>query len=184
MEHFNQGFATTELLAASLSDMDIHTLKEYTPFNVADFEKYALSVTRGLIPEIEPRYHYPYFSHIFDGGYSAGYYGYIWAEVLDKDAFEAFVETGDIFNRTVANNFRYKVLAQRGMKDGMELYRDFRGADPSEEPLFKARGLWKEPEISPDSLAAMRRRERENRPRDPYPDSVLRKILNEGPLVE
>ncbi len=181
---FNQGFMTTELVAASLSDMDIHTMKEYAPFNVADFEKYALATKRGLIPEIEPRYRYPYFSHIFDGGYSAGYYSYIWAEVLDKDAYAAFVESGDIFSRAVANDFRYKVLAPRGMKDGMELYCDFRGAEPSREALMKGRGLVKEPEISPDSLWVMRRREMESRPQTAPPDSVLRELLDEGPLVE
>ncbi len=181
---FNQGFMTTELLAASYSDMDIHTMTEYSPFIVADFEKYALSTKRGLIPEIEPRYRYPYFGHIFDGGYAAGYYGYIWAEVLDKDAYEAFVESGDIFSRDVANDFRHKVLAPRGMKDGMELYRDFRGSEPGREALLKGRGLYKEPDISPDSLIAMRRRQREQAPRTTPPDSVLRKILNEGPLEE
>ena len=173
---FNQGFMTVELLAASLSDMDVHTQKEYTPFNVRDFEIYALNTKRGLIPEIEPRYRYPYFSHIFDGGYSAGYYSYIWAEVLDKDAYEAFVESGDIFSRKVANDFRYKVLAQRGMKDGMELYRDFRGAEPSREPLLRGRGLVKE--LPADSLVVLSREIVEG-PQTPPADSVLRKILGE-----
>ncbi len=178
---FNQGFVTTELVAASLSDMDIHTMKEYAPFNVSDFEKYALSTKRGLIPQIEPRYRYPYFSHIFDGGYSAGYYSYIWAEVLDKDAYEAFVESGDIFSRAVANDFRHKVLAPRGMKDGMDLYRDFRGAEPSREPLMRGRGLLKE-DISPDALQARRLSESDDRPRSAPADSVLREILGEPPV--
>lgn len=181
---FNQGFNTVELIAASFSDMDIHMQKEYTPFNVADFESYALTTKRGLIPEIAPRYHYPYFNHIFNGGYSAGYYGYTWAAVFDKDAYEAFVETGDIFDRRTALDFRNKVMAPRGSKDGMDLYIDFRGHEPSREPLLKARGLLKEPDISPDSLAVMRRREHETQPREPLPDSVLRIILDEGPLVE
>jgi peptidyl-dipeptidase Dcp len=179
---FNQGFITVELVAASLSDMDVHTMKEYTPFNVADFEKYALATKRGLIPEIEPRYRYPYFSHIFDGGYSAGYYSYIWAEVLDKDAYEAFVESGDIFSRSVAEDFRRKVLAPRGLRDGMDLYRDFRGAEPSREPLMRGRGLITE-DISPDSLQARRQREFARRPQVSPPDSVLREILGE-PKVE
>ena len=99
---FNQGFEMTELLAAALSDMDIHSQREYAPFDVNAFEREALYAKRGLIPQIEPRYRYPYFSHIFDGGYSAGYYFYIWAQVLDKDAYEAFRQSGDIFNRKIA----------------------------------------------------------------------------------
>ena len=91
-ELFNQGFMTTEQTAAALSDMDIHSVREYEPFDPVAFERQALTKKRGLIPQIEPRYRYPYFSHIFDGGYSAGYYFYTWAEVLDKDAFEAFRE--------------------------------------------------------------------------------------------
>jgi peptidyl-dipeptidase Dcp len=175
---FNQGFMTVELLAASLSDMDIHTMKEYSPFNVADFEKYALVTKRGLIPQIEPRYRYPYFSHIFDGGYSAGYYSYIWAEVLDQDAYAAFVESGDIFSRRVADDFRRKVLAPRGLRDGMDLFLDFRGAEPSREPLMRGRGLVRE-DISPDSLAARRQREWASRPQTAPADSVLREILGE-----
>ncbi len=178
---FNQGFMTTELLAASLSDMDIHSMREYQPFNVAEFEKDALTTRRGLIPEIEPRYHYPYFSHIFDGGYAAGYYSYIWAEVLDKDAFEAFVESGDIFNRRVANDFRFKVLAPRGIRDGMDLFRDFRGSEPSREALLKGRGLLPpEPaEYSGFIVAPV-----PDGPVPSPPDSVLRQILGEGPLVQ
>lgn len=139
--HFNQGFMAVELIAASYSDMDIHSLKEYKPIDVNAFERLKLNEERGLIPEIEPRYRYPYFSHIFDGGYSAGYYSYLWAEVLDKDAYRAFVESGDIFNRKLATAFREKLLARGGEADGMDLYRAFRGADPSRVPLLVARGL-------------------------------------------
>ncbi|MBP3356996.1 MAG: M3 family metallopeptidase [Rikenellaceae bacterium] len=137
---FNQGFATVEYLAASYSDMDIHTLEQFEPLDVNAFENRKLNVERGLIPEIAPRYRYPYFSHIFDGGYSAGYYSYIWAEVLDKDAFQAFVETGDIFNRQVAERFR-TLLSRGGTSDGMVLYEQFRGAQPDRKPLLRARGL-------------------------------------------
>ena len=142
---FNQGFMTTELLAAALVDLDIHSLTEYKELDVDAFEYNALYEKRGMISEIEPRYRLPYFAHIFAGGYSSGYYFYTWAEVLDKDAFAAFAETGDVFNRRTAQAFR-KLLSSGGKKDGMTLYREFRGAEPSREALLKARGLWVEPE--------------------------------------
>ena len=149
--HFNQGFMTTELIAASLSDLDIHTLTSVEEdFDVNAFEKRVLTEERGLIDQIAPRYRYPYFSHIFDGGYSSGYYSYLWAEVLDKDAYQAFVESGDLFDRETAARFR-KLLAAGGTKDGMELYREFRGAEPSREPLMLARGL-----ITPEELEAQK----------------------------
>ena len=145
-ELFNQGFMTTELIAASLSDMDIHSITEYEPFDPMEFERKALTEKRGLIPQIEPRYRYPYFSHIFDGGYSAGYYFYTWAEVLDKDVFEAFRESGDLFNKKIADDFRRKILARGGSEDGMTMYRDFRGKDPDKRAMLRSRGLWNEPE--------------------------------------
>ena len=145
-KQFNQGFATTELLAAALVDMDIHSIENYSEMDINTFEYDALYEKRGMISEIEPRYHLPYFAHIFSGGYSAGYYFYTWAEVLDKDAFEAFAETGDIFNRKTAQALR-KLLASGGKRDGMTLYREFRGAEPSRTPLLKARGLWVAPQI-------------------------------------
>lgn len=148
-ELFNQGFATTELIAASLSDMDIHSTTDYEPFDPMAFERRALNEKRGLIPQIEPRYRYPYFSHIFDGGYSAGYYFYTWAEVLDKDTFEAFRESGDLFNKKIAADFRTKLLARGGSEDGMSLYRAFRGAEPDKRAMLKGRGLWNEPEPEP-----------------------------------
>ena len=151
-ELFNQGFMTTELIAASLSDMDIHSITEYEPFDPMEFERKALTEKRGLIPQIEPRYRYPYFSHIFDGGYSAGYYFYTWAEVLDKDVFEAFRESGDLFNKKIADDFRRKILARGGSEDGMTMYRDFRGKDPDKRAMLRSRGLWNEPEPV-DSLA-------------------------------
>ncbi len=139
-DKFNQGFITTELLAASLSDMDIHTRTSTEPLDVNAFEREVLNERRGLIEEIAPRYRYPYFSHIFDGGYSAGYYSYTWAEVLDKDAYQAFVETGNLFDRKTAQRFR-KLLESGGTKDGMTLYKEFRGAEPSRVPLMVARGF-------------------------------------------
>ena len=152
-ELFNQGFMTTELIAASLSDMDIHSMTEYAPFDPEAFEHEALAVKRGLIPQIEPRYRYPYFSHIFDGGYSAGYYFYTWAEVLDKDAFEAFRESGDLFNKQIADDFRRKILARGGSEDGMTMYHAFRGKEPDKRAMLRGRGLWTDPEPA-DSLAA------------------------------
>ncbi len=153
-ELFNQGFATTELIAASLSDLDIHSLTTYEPIDPAAFERKALNERRGLIPEIEPRYRYPYFSHIFDGGYSAGYYFYTWAEVLDKDAFEAFRESGDLFNREIAARFR-RLLASGGTQDGMTLYRTFRGKDPDKRAMLRGRGLLaEEPEQADTAPAA------------------------------
>ena len=145
-ELFNQGFATTELVAAALTDMDIHSLTTYEPFDVEAFEKRALNERRGLIPQIEPRYRYPYFSHIFDGGYSAGYYFYTWAEVLDKDAFQAFKQSGDLFNRQIADRFRRKLLARGGSEEGMAMYRAFRGADPDKRAMLRSRGLWNDPD--------------------------------------
>ena len=142
--HFNQGFNTVELLAASLTDMDIHTIENYSPIDVNEFERKMLNERRGLMEQIAPRYRYPYFSHIFDGGYSSGYYSYLWAEVLDKDAYQAFVESGDIFNKRIATDFRHKLLARGGEADGMDLYRAFRGADPDRKPLLLGRGLIEE----------------------------------------
>lgn len=143
-DKFNQGFMTTELLAASLSDMDIHTRTSTEPLDVNAFEREVLNEKRGLIEQIAPRYRYPYFSHIFDGGYSAGYYSYTWAEVLDKDAYQAFVETGNLFDRKTAQRFR-KLLEAGGTKDGMVLYKEFRGAEPSRVPLMVARGFMEAP---------------------------------------
>ena len=148
---FNQGFTTTELAAAALIDLDIHSLEVYTDLDINDFEKYNLATRRGLIPEIEPRYRYTYFAHIFNGGYSSGYYFYLWAEVLDKDAFEAFKQSRDLCDRELAHSFRYDLLAQGGQKPGMEMYRKFRGADPDKTPMLKARGLWKEPVVDVDT---------------------------------
>lgn len=135
---FNQGFMTTELLAAALLDMELHNLTDTDNLDVAAFEKAAMDKL-GLIPEIAPRYRVTYFSHII-GGYAAGYYSYLWAEVLDADAFEAFKEHG-VFDKNTAESFRKNILEKGGTEDPMTLYRAFRGADPSLEPLLKNRGL-------------------------------------------
>lgn len=137
--HFNQGFATTEFMAAALLDMAYHTIQSSVPLNIEKFEQETLSKL-GLIPEITVRYRSTYFAHIFSGGYSAGYYAYTWAEVLDADAFEAFKETGDIFHPEKAKAF-YNILAKGGSEDAMTLYMAFRGKEPSITPLLKRRGL-------------------------------------------
>lgn len=136
---FNQGFATVEYLAASYLDMDWHTLSEAVDIDPMAFETQSLEGI-GLIPEIVVRYRSPYFQHIFAGGYSSGYYSYIWAEVLDADAFQAFREAG-LFDRETAANFREHILAAGGTADPMELYTRFRGREPAIEPLLERRGL-------------------------------------------
>ena len=135
---FNQGFMTTELLAAALLDMELHNLTDTENLDVVAFEKTVMDKL-GLIPEIAPRYRATYFNHILSG-YAAGYYSYLWAEVLDADAFEAFKEHG-LFDKNTADSFRRNVLEKGGTEDPMVLYRTFRGAEPSLEPLLKNRGL-------------------------------------------
>ncbi|MFY9154067.1 MAG: M3 family metallopeptidase [Prolixibacteraceae bacterium] len=134
---FNQGFETVEYLAASILDMDYHT--QTFPGDVPGFEKTSMDRI-GLINEIAPRYRSTYFSHIFSGGYSAGYYVYIWAAVLDADAFDAFKQSGNIFNPEIAAKFR-ELLTKSGSDEGMAIYKKFRGQEPSIEPLLKRRGL-------------------------------------------
>jgi len=136
---FNQGFVTVEYLAASFLDMDWHTLTEAKDMDTIEFENKSLE-NIGLIQEIVVRYRSYYFNHIFSGGYSAGYYSYIWAEVLDADAFEAFKEAG-IFDQKTAQSFRKNILEKGGTEDPMILYKRFRGAEPKVEPLLKKRGL-------------------------------------------
>lgn len=138
---FNQGFATTELVAAALLDMNWHTVTEAQNFDVNEFENTAMAEI-GLISEIIPRYRSPYFSHIFDGGYSAGYYSYLWSEVLDADAFEAFVENG-VFDRTTGQSFRDNILSKGGSEDPMVLYKKFRGTEPNPIYLLRNRGFVK-----------------------------------------
>lgn len=137
---FNQGFVTTEYLAASFLDMDWHTITDTNELNPVKFENESMNKI-GLIPEITVRYRSTYFRHIFAGGYSSGYYSYIWSEVLDKDAFQAFKETGDLFDQTKAKLFRENVLSRGGTEDAMVLYKRFRGKEPSVEPLLVGRGL-------------------------------------------
>jgi peptidyl-dipeptidase Dcp len=137
--HFNQGFATVEYLAASYLDMDLHTLIDSVKTDINTFEKESMNRI-GLIPEIVPRYRITYYRHIFDHEYSAGYYSYIWAEVLDADAFDAFKEKG-LFDRETGMSFRKNILERGGTEDPMKLYIQFRGREPEVGPLLKNRGL-------------------------------------------
>ncbi|OFX88865.1 MAG: peptidase M3 [Bacteroidetes bacterium GWF2_33_16] len=137
---FNQGFETVEYVAASILDLDWHTLSNTDNIDIEAFEKASMDKI-GLIPEILPRYRSTYFSHIFSGGYSAGYYVYLWAAVLDSDAFNAFKESGDLFNPELAAKFRKYVLSENSMGEGMDQYRKFRGKDPSIDALLEKRGL-------------------------------------------
>ena len=140
---YGQGFATVEYVAASLSDMDLHVLTEIPAnLNVMDFESKKLA-ERGIPSQIFPRYRMTNFSHTMGGGYTAGYYSYMWAEVLDADAFDAFKETGDIFNPEVAERFRRYVLTPGGIDDGMTMYRNFRGREPQIDALLRNRGMSK-----------------------------------------
>lgn len=140
---FNQGFNTTELIAASILDMKYHELTDINVINnldVDEFERQQMNAI-GLIREIQPRYRSTNFSHVFSGGYSAGYYAYTWAEVLDKDAFNFFKESGDLFNPELAKSFRINCLQECGNDEGMVQYKKFRGQEPSIEPYLEARGL-------------------------------------------
>ena len=137
--NFNQGFMTTELCAASILDMKWHELSSVEGIDIEAFEK-KVCQEMGLIDEIIPRYRTTYFNHIFNSGYSAGYYSYLWAEVLDKDAFELFMQKG-IFDPATARSFRQNVLEKGGSDDPMVLYKNFRGAEPDPDALLRARGL-------------------------------------------
>ncbi len=136
---FNQGFATVEFLASALLDMKYHTIDKPVIIKADEFQKNTTDEI-GLIPEISYRHGSTHFSHIFSGGYSSGYYSYLWAGVLDSDAFEAFKET-DILSKKTAASFRENILSKGKTDDPMILYKNFRGREPIIEPLLKARGL-------------------------------------------
>ncbi|AXE66507.1 peptidyl-dipeptidase [Hyphomonas sp. CACIAM 19H1] len=140
---FNQGFKTTEFIAASLIDLHWHMLSSEEAAKITSARDFELEVLRKYnIPEIiEPRYRSTYFSHIFAGGYSAGYYSYLWAEILDADGFDAFKQSGDIFNPEIAAKLKQWVFESGGLRETDELYRNFRGSDPGIEPLLRNRGF-------------------------------------------
>jgi peptidyl-dipeptidase Dcp len=139
----NQGFKTTEYIAASLLDLSWHKLGPNEAAAVEDAKLFEdqMMAAYGKPGEIESRYRSPYFQHIFAGGYSAGYYAYLWSEILDADGFTAFSETGDIFNPELARRLKENVYQAGGLRDADVLYRQFRGQDPSIEPLLQIRGL-------------------------------------------
>jgi peptidyl-dipeptidase Dcp len=137
---FNTGFATVEFLAAALLDMEYHTLSEPVDLNIRDFEKKAMD-KYGLISEIKPRYRSTYFNHIWSSGYASGYYSYYWSEMLDADAFQAFKETGDIFNPEVARKLEKEILSNGGSRDPLDMYIAFRGKEPGIDALLENRGL-------------------------------------------
>jgi len=139
----NQGFATTEYIAASLLDLRWHMLSSEEAAQITDAEAFEQEILDeyGLIPEIQPRYRSSYFSHTFAGGYSAGYYAYLWSEILDSDGFDAFKEAEDIFDPATAARLKKWIYQSGGLREADELYRNFRGADPSIEPLLEGRGF-------------------------------------------
>lgn len=138
--NFNSGFETTELVAAALLDMECHMLDNYDNFEAGAFEK-AVADKIGLIPEIAFRYRSTYFNHVFSGGYAVGYYSYLWAEVLDADAFEAYKESGDVLNEELGRSFRRNILEMGGSEEPMELYKRFRGSAPNPDAMLRGRGL-------------------------------------------
>ena len=147
----NQGFKTTEYVAASLLDLAWHSLSVEEAQQITEarvFEREVLE-SYGLIDEIEPRYRSQYFSHIFAGGYSAGYYAYLWSEILDADGFTAFKQAEDIWDPELAGRLKRWVYEAGGLRPADELYRNFRGQDPSIEPLLEGRGFIDTP--SPDA---------------------------------
>ena len=140
-EKFNQGFATTEYLAAALLDQAWHQLKPGdVPADVLAFEAAALSKAGVAFAPVPPRYRSTYFSHVFSGGYSAGYYSYLWSEVLDADSVEWFKQNGGLI-RANGDHFRRTLLSRGGSQEAMTMFRNFRGADPDIRPLLKRRGL-------------------------------------------
>lgn len=137
---FNQGFMTTELCAASILDMKWHELESVEGVDINQFE-HKVCQDMGLIPEIGPRYRTTYFNHIFSSGYSAGYYGYLWAEVLDKDAFSLFEQTGNVWNIPLATKFKQTFLEKGGSEEPMTLFEQFAGRKPDDTAFKKGRGL-------------------------------------------
>ena len=136
---FNEGFVMTELLSASILDMDYHKMTTTEAFDVNAFEEASMKKMQ-MIPEIITRYRSTFYNHIFTTGYAAGYYSYTWSAVLDADAFAAFVETGDILNPEVAQRYLH-LLEQGGTRDAQELYLEFRGKPADPKHLLEKKGF-------------------------------------------
>jgi peptidyl-dipeptidase Dcp len=144
--NFNQGFSTVEYLASAFVDMDLHRRKHSGDLDVSAFEKEALDRI-GMPREIVMRHRTPHFAHVFSGdGYSSGYYSYLWSEVLDADAFTAFEETGDAFDKGMAEKLKRFIYSAGNLRDPIEAYTAFRGRLPTPEALLKKRGLAVAPE--------------------------------------
>ena len=137
---FNQGFMTAELCAASILDMKWHELTSLEGIDIDEFEA-KVCADMGLIKEIGPRYRTTYFNHIFGSGYNAGYYGYLWSEVLDKDAFDKFEKSGDVWNPALAKQFKETFLERGGSEEPMTLFKSFMGREPENDAFLRGRGL-------------------------------------------
>jgi peptidyl-dipeptidase Dcp len=136
---FNEGFRTVEYMAAAFLDMDWHTINDTLPRKTLDFEQKSMQKI-GLIKEIIPRYRSTYYAHIFGGGYAAGYYSYLWSEVLDADTFAAFKHSGDVFNQELAKKYK-KMISSGGTKPAMDLYKEFMGREPKIDALLEKKGF-------------------------------------------
>jgi peptidyl-dipeptidase Dcp len=136
---FNEGFRTVEYMAAAYLDMDWHTINDTLPKKTLDFEQKSMQKI-GLIKEIIPRYRSTYYAHIFGGGYAAGYYSYLWSEVLDADTFAAFKHSGDVFNPELAKKYK-KMISSGGTKPAMDLYKEFMGREPKIDALLEKKGF-------------------------------------------
>ena len=148
---FNQGFATVEYVGSALVDLDLHLMAAADDLDPAAFEARALHRI-GMPPEIGMRHRLPHFLHVFSGGgYAAGYYSYMWSEVLDADAFEAFRESGNVFDPATAKRLRDHILAAGGSREPGEAYKAFRGRLPSADALLRKRGF---AEAATDAAAA------------------------------
>jgi peptidyl-dipeptidase Dcp len=137
--NFNQGFATVEYLGAAIVDLDLHVRENSGPIDVDAFEKRTLDDI-GMLPEIGMRHRIPHFQHII-GGYASGYYSYMWSEVMDADAFQAFEEAGNVFDKKLAHRLYDSIYAAGGKQDPAEAYIAFRGRLPTTKALLEKRGL-------------------------------------------